>query len=251
MPNLPTHTTELGKELYTFPSIDNVDAVLTPSAIDFLLELNDHFESERQQLLKERAERQLEFDQNILPDFLPETENVRTGDWMITPVPKDLRDRRVEITGPVERKMIINALNSGAKTFMADFEDSNTPNWENIIQGQINLMDAIRGTISHEAGGKKYQLNENPATLIVRARGWHMSEKHFLVNGKPMSGSLFDFGLYFFHNAQELIQKGTGVYLYLPKTESYKEARLWNKVFDFAENYLNVPQGTIRATVLI
>lgn len=251
MPNMPTNTVEAGTELFSYPLTDHVEKILTPAAIDFLLELHKKFESERQSLLKERAERQREFDNKVLPYFLAETEKVRNGDWEISPVPKDLRDRRVEITGPVERKMIINALNSGAKTFMADFEDSNTPNWENIIQGQVNLMDAIRGTISLEIGNKKYQLNDNPATLLVRARGWHMSEKHFTIEGIPMSGSMFDFGLYFSHNVETLMQKGSGVYLYLPKTESYKEARLWNKVFDFAESYFEVPKGTIRATVLI
>ena len=187
-----------------------------------------------------------------MPDFLPETENVRAGEWTVAPIPADLTDRRVEITGPVERKMVINALNSGASMFMADFEDSNSPTWANNIQGQINLRDAIAGTISYTSPeGKVYALAPKTAVLLVRPRGWHLVEKHVTVGGQPVSGSLFDFGLYFFHNAKALIAKGTAPYFYLPKMQSHLEARLWNDVFVFAQDYTGVPQGTIRATVLI
>lgn len=226
-------------------------ALLSEGAVAFLTELQQRFNPIREKLLEERIAQQKRIDAGILPDFLPETEHIRNGGWVVDPLPLDLRDRRVEITGPVERKMIINALNSGAKTFMADFEDSNTPTWSNVLQGQLNLQEAIRGTISLEAGGKSYQLNEEPAVLLVRPRGWHMEEQHFMVDGKPMSAGLFDFGLYFYHNATALTGRGSGPYFYLPKTESYKEARLWNTVFDFAENYLDVPRGLIKATVLI
>jgi malate synthase len=187
-----------------------------------------------------------------MPEFLPETEAVRASDWKVAPIPKDLMDRRVEITGPVERKMIINALNSGASVFMADFEDSNSPTWQNCIEGQLNLYDAVRGTIAYESPeGKKYRLNEKVATLFVRPRGWHLDEKHFYAQGKPISASLFDFGLFFFHNAKELMGRKTGPYFYLPKMESHLEARLWNEVFNFAQDELGFPRGTIRATVLI
>ena len=187
-----------------------------------------------------------------MPDFLPETAAIREGDWTVAPIPQDLLDRRVEITGPVDRKMIINALNSGANVFMADFEDSNSPTWQNNIEGQINLRDAVRRTISYVSPeGKRYELNAQVATLLVRPRGWHLDERHFQVDGKPISGSLFDFGLYFFHNAEELIADGTGPYFYLPKMESHLEARLWNDVFNFAQDRLGIPRGTIRATVLI
>lgn len=226
-------------------------ALLTEDAIAFLAELQRRFNPERVRLLEERAAQQRRIDQGILPDFLPETEHIRNGGWVIDPLPLDLQDRRVEITGPVERKMIINALNSGARTFMADFEDSNTPSWSNVIQGQLNLQAAIAGNIRLESGGRLYRLQNNPAVLLVRPRGWHMEETHFLVDGKPISASLFDFGLYFFHNVVPLIAKGSGPYFYLPKTESYKEARLWNEVFDYAEAYLDVPKGITKATVLI
>jgi malate synthase len=191
-------------------------------------------------------------DGGALPDFPPETADIRAKEWTVAPIPADLQDRRVEITGPVERKMVINALNSGANVFMADFEDSNSPTWQNDIEGQINLRDAIRGTIGFMSPeGKKYALNEKTAVLLVRPRGWHLVERRCLVAGKPMSGSLFDFGLYFFHNAKALMAKGTGPYFYLPKMEHYLEARLWNDIFVFAQDYCGVPQGTIRATVLI
>src|SRR5260370_5977002 len=210
------------------------------------------FEKRRGQLLENRRVRQQEIDAGKRPDFLPETASVREAEWGVAPIPKDLQDRRVEITGPVDRKMVINALNSGANVFMADFEDSNSPTWRNNLDGQVNLRDAIRGTIAFESPeGKKYRLNPRPAILFVRPRGWHLTERHFLVDGEPVSGSLFDFGLYFFHNAKALIEKGSGPYFYLPKLESHIEARLWNDVFNAAQDALEIPRGTIRATVLI
>jgi malate synthase len=226
--------------------------VLTDEACQFLTTLSHNFEDRRQQLLARRRERQKAIDAGELPDFLPETADIRQREWKVASIPKDLEDRRVEITGPVERKMLINALNSGANVFMADFEDANSPTWQNNLDGHINLRDAISGTISYASPeGKQYRLAEKTATLLVRPRGWHLSEKHFLVDGKPISGSLFDFGLYFFHNAHNLIKKGTGPYFYLPKMESHLEARLWNDVFVLAQEALGIPRGTIRATVLI
>ncbi|HEX9068327.1 MAG TPA: malate synthase A, partial [Ktedonobacterales bacterium] len=202
--------------------------------------------------LDKRAERQAALDAGATFDFLPETREMRESEWTVAPIPADLLDRRVEITGPVDRKMIINALNSGAKVFMADFEDANAPLWENVITGQINLRDAVRRTITFaNPDGKEYRLNETTATLLVRPRGWHLVEKHVQVDGKPVSGSLFDFGLYFFHNARELMSRATGPYFYLPKMESHLEARLWNDVFVHAQQALGIPHGTIRATVLI
>src|SRR5208337_4617640 len=227
-------------------------SVLTPEARAFLLKLAARFEPRRQELLARRRTVQQEIDHGKFPDFLPETAGIRQGDWKVAPIPKDLLDRRVEITGPVDRKMIINALNSGASVFMADFEDSNSPTWSNNIEGQQNLRDAIRGTIHYESPeGKQYRLGSNLATLVVRPRGWHLDERHFLVEGKPISASLFDFGLFFFHNAATLLGKGTGPYFYLPKLESHLEARLWNDVFCFAQDELGIPRGSIRATVLI
>src|SRR5580692_9644952 len=226
--------------------------VLTPEARAFLLKLAARFEPRRQQLLARRQTVQQAIDNGKFPDFLPETAEIRRSDWKVAPIPKDLLDRRVEITGPVDRKMIINALNSGASVFMADFEDSNAPTWSNNIEGQDNLRDAVRGTIRYESPeGKQYQTGPNPATLMVRPRGWHLDEKHFLVDGKPISASLFDFGLFFFHNAATLPSKGTGPYFYLPKMESHLEARLWNDVFNFSQDELGIPRGSIRATVLI
>src|SRR5580692_8298986 len=226
--------------------------VLTPEARAFLLKLAARFEPRRQQLLARRQTVQQAIDNGKFPDFLPETAEIRRSDWKVAPIPKDLLDRRVEITGPVDRKMIINALNSGASVFMADFEDSNAPTWSNNIEGQDNLRDAVRGTIRYESPeGKQYQIGPNPATLMVRPRGWHLDEKHFLVDGKPISASLFDFGLFFFHNAATLPSKGTGPYFYLPKMESHLEARLWNDVFNFSQDELGIPRGSIRATVLI
>ncbi|MGA3089778.1 MAG: malate synthase A [Terriglobales bacterium] len=226
--------------------------VLTPESIAFLTKMAREFEPRRQDLLRRRQIRQQEIDAGKLPDFLPETAHLREKEWKVAPIPHDLLDRRVEITGPVDRKMIINALNSGANVFMADFEDSNSPTWLNNLEGQANLRDAIDGSIRFESPeGKRYQLNPKRATLLVRPRGWHLEERHFLVDGKPISGSLFDFGLYFFHNAHSLIRRGTGPYFYLPKLEGYLEARLWNDVFCFAQDELGVARGTIRATVLI
>ena len=226
--------------------------VLTPEARAFLLKLAGRFEARRRELLARRQIVQREIDNGKFPDFLPETAGIRQSDWKVAPIPKDLLDRRVEITGPVDRKMIINALNSGANVFMADFEDSNSPTWSNHLEGQQNLRDAIRGTIQYESPeGKQYRLGSNLATLLVRPRGWHLDEKHFLVDRKPISGALFDFGLYFFHNAAFLLSKGSGPYFYLPKLENHLEARLWNDVFCFAQDELSIPRGSIRATVLI
>ncbi len=227
-------------------------AILTPEASAFLTKLGTKFESRRQELLARRRTIQKKIDEGWRPDFLPETAEVRKSDWKVAPIPKDLLDRRVEITGPVDRKMIINALNSGANVFMADFEDSNSPTWNNNVEGQFNLRDAVRGAITFVSPeGKRYEVGAKPATLVVRPRGWHLDEKHFLVDGKPISASLFDFGLYFFHNAAALMKKGTGPYFYLPKMESHLEARLWNDVFNFAQDELGIPRGTIRGTVLI
>jgi len=227
-------------------------SILTSEARAFLLKLAARFEPRRQELLARRRTVQREIDNGKFPDFLPETAKIRQSEWKVAPIPKDLLDRRVEITGPVDRKMIINALNSGASVYMADFEDSNTPTWSNNIEGQHNLRDAIRGTIQYESPeGKQYRLGSNLATLLVRPRGWHLDEKHFLAGGKPISGALFDFGLFFFHNAATLLSKGTGPYFYLPKLENHLEARLWNDVFCFAQDELKIPRGSIRATVLI
>src|SRR5436190_4642880 len=226
--------------------------ILTPEAMRFLAKLARRFEATRQERLAARVKKQAEIDAGALPDFPVETVEIRAKGWTVAPIPKDLEDRRVEITGPVDRKMVINALNSGANVFMADFEDSNSPTWQNNIEGHINLRDAINGTIGFTSPeGKRYELAPQIATLLVRPRGWHLTEKHCLVDGKPMSGSLFDFGLFFFHNARNLVAKGTGPYFYLPKMESYLEARLWNDVFVFSQDYVGVPQGSIRATVLI
>jgi malate synthase len=226
--------------------------ILTPDAVRFVATLTRRFNPTRKELLARREARQARLDAGENPDFLPETQAVRDGDWQVAPPPPDLQDRRVEITGPVDRKMIINALNSGAKVFMADFEDANSPTWENCVQGQLNLYDAVRRTIEYTSpDGKPYRLNEQTAVLCVRPRGWHLPEKHLWVDGEPAPGALMDFGLYFYHNAHELIQRGTGPYFYLPKLESHLEARLWNEVFVFAQEQLGIPRGTIRATVLI
>lgn len=227
--------------------------ILTPEALAFVQALHDRFEGRRQELLQARRERQMRLDAGELPDFLESTLPIRNIDWTVAPIPPALQDRRVEITGPTERKMVINALNSGAKVFMADFEDSLAPSWENVLDGQINLRDAVRGTIRYEdeQSGKIYQLQPKTAVLLVRPRGWHLNEENVRLAGRSISGSLFDFGLYFFHNAHALLAKGVGPYFYLPKLEGHLEARLWNDVFVFAQNYLGLPQGTIRATVLI
>jgi malate synthase len=227
--------------------------VLTPEAMAFVVGLQRAFNRRRMELLEARLARQVRLDAGEKPDFLPETKHIRESEWVVAPLPADLLDRRVEITGPVDRKMIINALNSGAKVFMADFEDSTTPTWENLIDGQINLRDAVRRTITFrdEKTGKSYKLNEKPAVLFVRARGWHLEERHVIVDGEAMSGSLFDFGLYAFHNAKELLARGSGPYFYLPKMESHLEARLWNDVFVKAESELGIAKGSIKGTVLI
>lgn len=244
---------KVGQTQITGKYVPAFTEILTPGAVDFLEQLHQKFNHRRIALLKEREARQLRIDAGEMPDFLPETAHIREGDWTVAPLPKDLLDRRVEITGPVDRKMVINALNSGAKMFMADFEDSNTPNWENNIQGQINLRDAIQGTITfvHPTKNKIYRLSDKTATLLVRPRGWHLEEKNIRVNGQPMSGSLVDFGLYFYHNITRLRKKGSGAYFYLPKLESHLEARLWNDVFVYAQDTLNIPQKSIKATVLI
>jgi malate synthase len=226
--------------------------ILTPAALEFVARLQRAFGGRRAELLARRASRQREFDAGKLPDFLAETRAVREAHWTCAPIGADIQDRRVEITGPVDRKMIINALNSGANVFMADFEDANTPKWDNNIQGQLNLRDAIRRQIDYVSPeGKAYQLNPKLATLFVRPRGWHLSEKHVGIDGTPVSGGLFDFALYFFHNATELSERGSGPYFYLPKLESHLEARLWNDIFVLAQDELSVPRGTIKATVLI
>ncbi|QOR67458.1 malate synthase A [Cytobacillus suaedae] len=231
---------------------DQYKEILTPGALVLIKKLERKFGESRRQLLNARVERQKQIEQGILPDFLPETEHIRKGEWTVAPLPKDLLDRRVEITGPVDRKMIINALNSGAKVFMADFEDANSPSWENVIEGQINLRDAVNRTISFvNPNGKTYQLGEEIATLKVRPRGWHLEEKHIVLDGQRVSASLVDFGLFFYHNAKRLLENGSGPYFYLPKMESHKEARLWNDVFVFAQNELDIPQKSIKATVLI
>ena len=235
------------------PQDEAVRQVLTPEALQFLEGLHRTFNARRKELLEAREVRQKELDSGSKLDFLPETKEIREGDWTVAELPKDLQDRRVEITGPVDRKMVINALNSGAKLFMACFEDATAPTWHNMIHGQINMYDAIRKTISYTqpGTGKTYALNDDVAVLQIRPRGWHLLEKHVEVDGEPMSGGLFDFGLYFFHNAKELLARGSGPYFYLPKLEHHLEARLWNDVFRYAQDTLGVPQGSIRATVLI
>ena len=226
--------------------------VLTTDALEFIAALQRTFGGRRRELLRAREERQRRLDSGERPAFLTETASIRAQSWRVAPPPPDLLDRRVEITGPVERKMVINALNSGAKVFMADFEDANSPTWENCVSGQANLTDAIERTISFtNPDGRTYQLNEHPATLVVRPRGWHLTERHLSVDGEPVSASLFDFGLYFYHNARRLLDRGSGPYFYLPKLESHLEARLWNDVFTFAQDRLGIPRGTIKATVLV
>jgi malate synthase len=228
------------------------DRILTPQAMGFVAHLHRKYEERRRDLMKARAERQARLDAGETLGFLPETRSIREAEWTVGPVPADLQDRRVEITGPVERKMVINALNSGASTFMADFEDSCTPSWDNMIQGQINLRQAIDRSIGFKSPeGKCYQLNEKTATLIVRPRGLHMLERHVLIDGDPISASIFDFGIFFFHNAEKLVANGTGPYFYLPKIESHLEARLWDHIFNEAETRMNLARGTIKATVLI
>jgi malate synthase len=229
------------------------EKVLTPEAIAFAAELERRFGAERRRLLARRAELQQRLDAGWKPDFLPETKGIRDADWRVAPIPPDLKDRRVEITGPTDRKMVINALNSGANVFMADFEDATTPSWDNLIAGQKNLQDAVRRTIAFDdpQTGRRYALNGSTAALFVRPRGWHLPENHVLIDGTSMSGALFDFALFFFHNAHELVARGAGPYFYLPKVENHREARLWNEVFLYAQARLGLPRGTIRATVLI
>ncbi len=233
------------------PARPGDEDVLTPEALSFVHRLALRFEEDRKALLEARNRRQAWLRSGEFPGFLPETADVRQAEWKVAEVPKDLLDRRVEITGPTDRKMMINALNSGAKVFMADLEDATSPTWRNIIEGQRNLMQAVRRSLTLETPGKTYTLAPEIATLVVRPRGWHLVEKHLLIEGVPVSASLFDFGLYFFHNAQELIRRGSGPYFYLPKLESHLEARLWNDVFNMAQDELGIPRGTIRTTVLI
>ncbi|MDZ3837751.1 MAG: malate synthase A [Rhodospirillales bacterium] len=237
----------------TGPMLPGYEAVLTVDALAFVGLLERRFGAERRRLLAARADRQDRLDRGELPAFLPETERVRRGNWKVQPAPADLRDRRVEITGPVERKMIINALNSGANVFMADVEDSLSPTWSNVVEGQINLKDAVAGTISYwdPASGKEYRVGETPATLVVRPRGWHLEEAHVLVDGTPVSAGLFDFALYLFHNVGALRAKGGGPHFYLPKLENHREARLWAEVIGAGEEHLGLPRGTVRVTVLI
>ena len=233
------------------PVEGQVAEILTPEALAFLAKLDRRFGPERERLLAARVERQARLDGGELPEFLAETRAIREGDWRVAPAPADLQDRRVEITGPVDRKMVINALNSGARVFMADFEDANSPTWANNVEGQVNLRDAVEGTISLDTGEKQYALGDDPAVLVVRPRGWHLVERHLQVDGEPISASLFDFGLYVFHNGALSLARGTGPYFYLPKLESHLEARLWNEVIDFAEEELGLPKGSIKVTVLI
>jgi malate synthase len=230
---------------------ERFDEILTADALAFVARLHREFDRTRRELLAARIDRQQELDAGGTLGFLPETKDVRDGDWTIAPEPDALRNRRVEITGPTSRKMVINALNSGATGFMADFEDSNSPTWTNMIGGQVNLVDAVRGTIEHDEDGKHYELGDEVATLLVRPRGWHLVERHLLVDGEPVAGGLVDFGLYVFHNARALLDRGAGPYFYLPKMESHREARLWNTVFDLAEDHIGLQRGTIKATVLI
>ncbi|MFI6600440.1 malate synthase A [Nonomuraea sp. NPDC050536] len=237
----------------TGPMLDGFDEILTPQALEFLERLQREFGARRQELLEVRQVRQAELSAGGTLDFLPDTKEIREGQWRVAPPAPGLEDRRVEITGPVDRKMTINALNSGAKVWLADFEDANSPLWENCVSGQLNLRSALDRTIDFESGGKRYELrpDQELATIVVRPRGWHLPEKHALVDGEPISASLFDFGLYFFHCAKRQLAKGKGPYFYLPKMESHLEARLWNDVFVRAQDLLGIPQGSIRATVLI
>jgi len=247
-----SNETTIHKLTFSPDVTDYYEEVLTPKALDFLIELHDNFNKKRLELLEDRLSQQAIFDAGYYPEFPKETLSIREGNWVAATIPDDLQDRRVEITGPVDRKMIINALNSGATIFMADFEDSNSPTWDNLLQGQQNLIDAVKKEISFtNVSGKKYQLNKKIATLLVRPRGLHLNEKHILINGIEMSGSLFDFGLYIFHNANQLLSNNSAPYFYLPKLEHYLEARWWNDVFVFAQDYLKIKQATIKATVLI
>jgi malate synthase len=249
-----TETTELPQGVVVRGALKpGYERVLTAEAIGFVADLERKFGAERRRLRARRAEIQRRLDAGWKPDFLPETKTIRESDWRVAPIPRDIRDRRIEITGPTDRKMVINALNCGANVYMADFEDATTPSWDNLIEGQANLIDAVRQRITFDdpETNRHYALNDKTAVLFVRPRGWHLPEKHVLVDGEPMSGALFDFGLFFFHNAKELTARGTGAYFYLPKIESHLEARLWSEVFLHAQSKLGLPKGTIRATVLI
>src|SRR3954452_6320260 len=233
------------------PVGDRIEEVLTPDALELVASLHHELDETRRQLLARREERQAELDSGGSLGFLEETKEIREGDWTIAPEPDALADRRVEITGPTSRKMVINALNSGAKGFMADFEDSTSPTWDNMADGQVNLIDAVRGSIEHEEAGKEYRLEEETATLLVRPRGLHLPERHLAVDGEPVAGAFMDFGLFVFHNARELLERGAGPYFYIPKLESHVEARLWKDAFVLAEDALGLKRGTIKATVLI
>jgi malate synthase len=240
----------MGVEIHG-PATGRRAAILSADALAFVADLHERFGPVRRALLAARAARRTRLAGGELPDFLDETADVRAADWTVAPAPPDLADRRVELTGPTDRKMVINALNSGARTFMADFEDANAPTWSNLIDGQVNLVDAVRREIALTENGKTYELGAEPATLLVRPRGWHLDEPRITVDGEPVAGALVDFGLYVFHNAHELLARGSGPYCYLPKLESHREARLWNDVFTFAQQRLGIPHGTIRATVLV
>ena len=238
---------------FTAPIPDEFAEVLTPEAVSFVARLSREFSGRVDELLAKRAERQERINAGEMPDFLPETREIREGDWKIAPIPDDLRERRVELTGPPDRKMTINALNSGASCWMADFEDANCPTWRNMLESQLNMKEAIESTISFDdpKSGKHYELNDEVAVILTRPRGWHLFEKHMLVDGKRVPGGIFDFGLYFFHNARRLLDNGSGPYFYLPKMESHLEARLWNDIFNEAQDELGIPRGTIKATCLI
>ncbi len=237
--------------LITGPATSHSAEVLTTEAASLVADVHREFDARRRQLLDMRMERQEDFDRGVRPDFLPETRSVREGEWMVDPVPATLADRRVEITGPVDAKMVINALNSGAKMFMADFEDATSPTWENLVEGQYNLLEAQLGTLKLDTPRKSYQLAEDTATLLVRPRGWHLPEKHFQVDGRPVSGALFDFTLYMYHGGRAALEMGSGPFFYLPKLESHLEARLWNDVICYISERLGIPVGTVKVTVLI
>jgi len=244
--------TDAGRIEISDPVPEELNAILAPGALDLVARLQRELGARRLELLARRRERQVRLDAGESLDFLPGTAAIREAEWSIAPLPADLQDRRVEITGPPERKMLINALNSGASVYMADFEDANSPTWLNCLRGQLNLRDAVQGTIEHTApNGRIYRVNEEHAVLMARPRGWHLDERHLLIDGAPVAASLFDFGLYMFHNARTLLESGSGPYFYLPKLESHLEARLWNDAFQLAQDHLGIPQGSIRATVLI
>src|SRR5713226_2426900 len=234
------------------PANEGSSDILTPDALDFLGRLHREVEPVRKGLLEKRAEVKERLRSGGTFDFLSETADARKSAWRVADVPKDLRVRKVEITGPTDRKMVINALNSGASVYMADFEDANTPTWSNMVDGQRNLIDAVERTISFKnPDGREYKLNDEIATLVVRPRGWHLVERHVTIDDAPISGAVFDFGLYVFHNARRLLDRGSGPYFYLPKMESHREARLWNQIFTWSQDRLGVPQGSIKATVLV